>query len=135
MGGNQRTRIKPMTFGRVLMNSSRVRSEARYRLEPHDLGGGRTLLRRLSHQRWLHVHVLYMYILYHVYSDLLIDTEHTSLYSIYIYIYIYIYISYSFYYFGLHSHRFIGSHFNLFSVLNIRPCFIYLSLLCLPYFP
>ena len=50
MGGNWRTRRKPTTFGRVLTNSSHVRSEARYRAQTHDLSGGRTSLRRLSHR-------------------------------------------------------------------------------------
>ena len=50
MGGNRRTRRKPTTFGRVLTNSSHVRSEARYRDRTHDLSGGRTSLRRLNHR-------------------------------------------------------------------------------------
>ena len=51
MGGNRRTQRKPTTFGRVLTNSSHVRSEARYRNRTRDLSGGRTSLRRLSHRR------------------------------------------------------------------------------------
>ena len=50
VGGNRRTRRKPTTFGRVLTNSSHVRSDVRYRARSHDLSGGRTSLRRLSHQ-------------------------------------------------------------------------------------
>ena len=42
---NRRTRRKPTTFGRVLTNSSQVRSEIRYRTRTHDLSGGRTSLR------------------------------------------------------------------------------------------
>ena len=54
MGGNRRTRGKPTTFGRVLTNSSHVRSEARYRAWTHDLSGGRTSLRRLSYRSPIH---------------------------------------------------------------------------------
>ena len=39
-----------MTFDRVLTISSHVRSDVRYRARTHDLSGGRTSLRRLSHR-------------------------------------------------------------------------------------
>ena len=53
MGGNRSTRRKLTTFGRVLTNSSQVRSDVRYRARTHDLSGARTSLRqhrRLSHR-------------------------------------------------------------------------------------
>ena len=39
------------TISTVLTNSSHVRSDVRYRTRTHDLSGGRTSLRRLSHRR------------------------------------------------------------------------------------
>ena len=45
-----RTWRKPTTFGSVLTNSSHVWSDVRYRARTHDLSGGWTSLRRLSHR-------------------------------------------------------------------------------------
>ena len=57
----RRTQRKSTTFGRVLTNSSHVRSDVRYRARTHDLSGGRPSargFRRLSHRSpctFLHV--------------------------------------------------------------------------------
>ena len=51
MGGNLRTRRKPTTFGRVLTNSSHVRSDVQSQLRTPilDLSDDRPSLRQLSH--------------------------------------------------------------------------------------
>ena len=59
-----RTRRKPTIFGRVLTNFPHVRSYVRYRAGTHDLSGGRTSLRRLSHRNpETNKHQLSVYIL------------------------------------------------------------------------
>ena len=68
MGGNPNSRRKPTTFGRVLTNSSHVRSDVRYRARTHDLSGGRTSLRRLSHLSPCIVYTMHMrYIILSIY--------------------------------------------------------------------